>query len=94
LALAETSSAILSQQWDPAMGYLYTELKYAKDHFRQSLLVKDTAGANRDLSYRAMVYTQLAVGWLTNNEFEEAIVLAKTGRAMLEKTDEYKNDTC
>ncbi|KAI1346208.1 hypothetical protein F5Y01DRAFT_322036 [Xylaria sp. FL0043] len=68
-------------------------MKYARQHFKQQILVEDAAGENGDLSFRAMAYTQLACASVTSGEFEEAILHAKMGRSLLEKTEEYKNDT-
>jgi tetratricopeptide (TPR) repeat protein len=76
-----------------SLGDLENAMEYARQHFEQRISVENAAGENGDLSFRAMAYTQLALGSVGTNDFEKAILLAETGREMLEKTEEYKNDT-
>lgn len=68
---------------------------YAQAHFKQRLLVENKKpAAERDDSLRAMAYTELALAWLLNDDYSEAIILAVEGRKILEKTQEFLEGRC
>jgi hypothetical protein len=73
---------------DPAQGH-----RYAIAHFEQRLLIEDAKPPEqRDDSFRAMAYTELALAWLLNKDYERALALAVEGRQMLEGTQYFIND--
>jgi plasmid replication initiation protein len=77
------------------LGEAVEGLKYAQAHFKQRIHVEDSkALAERDDQSRVMAYTELALGWLLNNNYEEAKSQAIKGRQILEGTKEFINDTC
>lgn len=68
-------------------------LRYAKAHFKQRIIVEDSKQSSEpDESFPAMAYTELALAWLLNNDYEKAVSLAIQGRKMLEQTVEFKSD--
>lgn len=69
-------------------------LQYAKEHFKQRILVQEAKpAAERDESFTAMAYTELSLARLMNGNYDEAITLAVQGRSLLEKTPEFLDNT-
>jgi len=65
-------------------------LEYAQAHFKQRILVEDSKPpAEQDGAFRAMAYTELALGLVMNGEYEGAITVAEQGRKLLEETPEF-----
>ena len=75
------------------LGDAVQGFKYARAHFKQRIHVEDSKPqAERDDTFRAMAYTELALGWLLNNNYNEAKAFATEGRQILEGTKEFIED--
>lgn len=75
------------------LGIATQGLQHAEAHFEQRLRVENAKPyEQRDQSFSAMAYTELSLARLVNQNYEEAVALARQGRDMLEQIPEFKAD--
>ena len=77
-----------------ALGDKKLALQYAQRHFDRRILVERSVGRTLDseMSFEAIGYTALALGFILEEKFWEAIPLYITGRILHERALGFHND--